>query len=99
MTLDRLVLLFCLVVLVAFTIRDARAASNEHLMMEKACKSVAAWSTDVYKTIKESPKVILNGMDSQDEIAFAFIRQWIKDGKSSDDLYVYTFNACMGTPV
>jgi hypothetical protein len=31
MTLERFVLYFCLAVLVAFVIRDAKAASNEHL--------------------------------------------------------------------
>lgn len=99
MTLDRFVLIFCLVVLTLFAIRDARAASSEHLMQERGCKAVAKWSTGVYRDLKENPKILLDGMQADDEIAFAFIRKWIKDGKSSDELYKFTFDSCMGVSI
>lgn len=74
-------------------------ASSEHLMQEKGCKAVAKWSTGVYRDLKENPKLLLDGMLADDEIAFAFIRKWIRNGKSSDDLYTFTYNSCMGTEV
>jgi hypothetical protein len=78
---------------------EAHAASNERITKEKACHQVAVWSVDIFNLIKQNPKVYLNGMLADDEVAFDFIRQWIKDGKPRDELYEYTFNRCNGEEV
>lgn len=77
----------------------AYVASSERITKEKACHSVAVWAVGIFNVIKQNPTVILNGMDQNDDAAFVFIRQWVADGKSRDELYKYTFNHCSGTEV
>jgi hypothetical protein len=74
-------------------------ASSERITQEKGCQAIANWAAGVFDIINENPMVILNGMDERDTVAFEFIRQWINDGKSREELKSYTKNTCMGTTV
>ena len=79
--------------------KPSSTASSERIGKERACHSVAVWAVDVFNTLKQNPQVGLAGMDPEDENAFAFIRQWIADGKARDELYAYTLSRCLGTEV
>lgn len=74
----------------------ASAASDERTSRVRVCDVQAHWAASVFDLIEENPRVILSGMDAQDDNAFTFIRNWIKDGKSRDDLRLYVIGHCMG---
>jgi hypothetical protein len=74
-------------------------ASNAYLMRERDCKRVADLSVDIFNQVKQAPNVSLNGMLAGDEAAFTFIRQWVKEGKSRDELYQFTYDSCMGESI
>jgi len=86
-------------IILALFVTEARPASSERITKERQCHQVAVWALDIFNQVKQSPKVILSGMDANDESAFTYIRQWVKEGKSRDELYQHTFNLCMGTEV
>jgi hypothetical protein len=77
----------------------ASAASSDRLMLEKKCHNTAVWALDIFNQVKQAPNVGLDGMLEGDETEFTFVRKWIKDGKSRDELYKHTFDNCMGTPI
>lgn len=74
----------------------ASAASSERITRDRECEVQERWAAGVFDLIEENPRVILSGMDAQDDNAFTFIRKWVKDGKSRDDLKLYVIGQCMG---
>ena len=72
-------------------------ASNERI--GRQCENKARWAAEVFDLVKENPKVILSGMEAEDVNAFAFIRAWVKDGKTREELKAYVVNHCIGTEV
>lgn len=60
----------------------------------KECEATVNWATEVFDLVTENPKVILSGMDPQDVNNFAFIRRWINEGRSRDELMAFIWSQC-----
>lgn len=74
----------------------AIAASSDRIVKEKVCNNKTNWALKVYDIIVQNPKVILSGTDEEDVNAFAFIRNWIAENKTRDDLLIYVLARCLG---
>jgi hypothetical protein len=74
----------------------ASAESSGRITRDRECEVQAHWAAGVFDLIEENPRVILSGMDARDDSAFTFIREWVRDGKSRDDLKLHVIGQCMG---
>jgi hypothetical protein len=75
------------------------AASSQRINLDRFCENKAKEAGGIFDMITENPKVILNGMIKGDEDEFAFIREWVKDKKTRDDLLTWVKDNCMGVPI
>lgn len=74
-------------------------ASSEKIYEEKVCKAKARFASDIFDVLSRNPKTKLDSMLPEDHITFAFVRKWIADGKSNDELYKYVKAHCLGVEV
>jgi hypothetical protein len=84
----KLIVLVALVLYVGYL----HGASSEKIGQD--CKRLSDWSGDVYDQIKANETVTLTGVYAEDAARFEFIRDWVKKGKSREDLVAYVFNHC-----
>lgn len=77
----------------------SHAASGERIYREKVCTWSAREAVQLYDAIKENPAVILNSLFDSDEVLFEYIRQWVRDGKSREELAQYTRAHCLGEEI
>ena len=90
---------FAILLILVLYVSYLSGASSERINLDKQCENKARWAADVFDLVKENPKVILSGMEAEDVNAFAFIRAWVKDGKTREELKAYVVNHCIGTEV
>lgn len=84
-----------LVALLAASFVVGQAASNKRIgPRHNQCQIKADFAAEVFDLITENPKVILSGTAAEDANAFAFIRQWVHDGKSRTDLVALVWSQC-----
>ena len=90
---------FAILLILVLYVSYLSGASSERITRDKVCESKARWAAEVFDLVKENPKVILSGMEADDVNAFAFIRAWVKDGKTREELKAYVVNRCAGVEV
>ena len=83
-------------ILAAFlTVSVLHAAPNKHIAPKhNQCQVQADFVAEVFDLIAENPRVILSGNSADDANSFAFIRQWIREGKSRTDLMALVWSDC-----
>jgi len=84
-----------IVALLAAGVVVVQAASSKRIVPQhNQCEVKAAFAAEVFDLIHENPAVILSGTAADDVNAFAFIRQWVHDGKSRTDLVALVWSQC-----
>ena len=83
-------------VIAAFlTVSVLHAASNQRTAPKHdPCQIKADFVAEVFDLIAENPRVILSGTSADDANSFAFIRQWIREGKSRTELMALVWSDC-----
>jgi hypothetical protein len=93
MKIASMILAACLTV--GLTVSVVHAASAERAAQKRdPCQVEADFAAEVFDLINENPRVILSGNSADDVNSFAFIRQWIREGKSRTELLARVWNAC-----
>ena len=77
------------------TVGVLHAAPNERTASKHSqCQIKADFAAEVFDLISDNPRVILSGNSADDANSFAFIRQWVREGKSRTDLMGLVWSQC-----